>query len=265
MDEKSLVPVEQKEIEFYGDGLIAIRATDSQIYVSVRHLADALGLTRQSQVRRISRQPVLNDGHFKGAMMTPKGARDANWLRVDLVPLWLSGIDTTRVKDEIRPKLEKYQREAAKVLWEAFQDGRLTTEPSFDDLLATDSPAAQAYRMATAIMQMARQQLMLESQVKSHTLLLSDFEKRLEQVESTLGDPGHHVSPDQAMQISQAVKAIAMVMSKASGSNQYGSVYGELYRKFGITSYKMLPANRFDEAMKFLTDWHQELVGDVPF
>ena len=36
-----------------------------------------------------------------------------------------------------------------------------------------------------------------------------------------------------------------MVMSKASGSNQYGSVYGELYRKFGITSYKMLPANRF--------------------
>ena len=86
MNEQSLVPVEQKEIQFYDDDLIAIRANDRQIYVSVRHLSDALGLTRQGQIRRINRQSVLSDGHFKGAMMTPKGKRDANWLRVDLVP-----------------------------------------------------------------------------------------------------------------------------------------------------------------------------------
>ena len=67
------------------------------------------------------------------------------------------------------------------------------------------------------------------------------------------------------MQISQAVKTIAMVLSKQSGSNQYGSVYGELYRKFGITSYKLLPANRFEEAMKFLTNWHGELTDGTAF
>ena len=43
------------------------------------------------------------------------------------------------------------------------------------------------------------------------------------------------------MQISQAVKTVAMKLSKASGRNEYGGVYGELYRKFGITSYKQLP------------------------
>ena len=92
-----------------------------------------------------------------------------------------------------------------------------------------------------------------------------DYEERLELVESTLGDPGRFVTPDQAMQISQAVKAIALVLSKRSGSNQYGSVYGELYRKFGITSYKLLPAQKFAEAMSWLTEWHQSLVDDSPF
>ena len=54
-------------------------------------------------------------------------------------------------------------------------------------------------------------------------------------------------------------------LGEESGRNEYGGVYGELYRKFSITSYKLLPANRFQEAMKFLTNWHQSLVGEEPF
>jgi hypothetical protein len=52
---------------------------------------------------------------------------------------------------------------------------------------------------------------------------------------------------------------------KETGSNQFGAVYGELYRKFGITSYKLLPAHRFEEAMKFLTEWYTTLTGEAPF
>jgi len=73
------------------------------------------------------------------------------------------------------------------------------------------------------------------------------------------------VTPDQASQLSQAVKAVALAQGKKTGRNEFGAVYGELYRKFGITGYKMLPARRFDEAMKFLTDWHEELGGMLPF
>jgi hypothetical protein len=47
--------------------------------------------------------------------------------------------------------------------------------------------------------------------------------------------------------------------------NEYGGVYGELYRKFSITSYKLLPAKKFEEAMNWLTEWHQSMVGDEPF
>jgi hypothetical protein len=258
-DEKALVPVEQKEVSFYGDELTAIRAEDGQIYVSVRHLCDALGLNTQAQTRRIQRQPILNDGYQGVSMMaTPGGQQRGGVLRVDLVPLWLAGIDTKRVKDDIRPKLERYQREAAKVLWEAFQEGRLTADPTFDELVESDSPAAQAYKIAQAIMRMARQQLLLESRVDQH-------EERLERIEAQLGDPGHHITPEQASQISQTVKAIAMALGKKSGRNEYGGVYGELYRRFEIPSYRELPARRFDEAMRWLNEWLQSLIGDVPF
>ena len=178
----------------------------------------------------------------------------------------MSGIDTKRVKDAIRPKLERYQEEVSTVLWEAFQEGRLTADPSFDDLLQADTPAAQAYKMARALMEMARQQLILEARLGDHAAQLAAHEDRLEQIESTLGDRGRFITPEQASSISQAVKSIAMALGKKSGRNEYGAVYGEFYRKFGIPSYRELPARRFDEAARFLADWYQTITGEgLPF
>ena len=258
--------VEQRSVQFLDDELIAVRAEDQHIYVSVRHLCSALGLNRRGQVQRIQRQAVLDAGHRKMEIATDGGPQGANMLRVDLVPLWLSGISTGRIKDEeIRSKLEQYQREAAKVLWEAFQEGRLTTDLSMDNLLQKDTPAAQAYRMAAAIMQMARQQLLLEAQLESHVTQLADHEQRLEQVETILGDPKRHVSEAQATQVSQAVKAVAMALSKQTKRNEYGGVYGELYRRYEISSYKLLPVNKFDDAMAWLKEWLMGLTGESPF
>jgi len=259
------VTIEQKIVEFYDDELVAIRADDDRIYVSVRHLCDALGLDRRGQVRRIQRSEILEEGYKGGAIMSPPsatgrggGRQKANLLRVDLVPLWLSGVDTKRVKDEIRPKLIQYQREAATVLWDAFQQGRLTSSVSFDELIQKDSPAVNAYKMALAVVELARHQVLLEAR-------LDDHQERLEQIEATLGDSGQHITPDQAMQISQAVKTIAITLGKQTKRNEFGAVYGELYRKFGITSYKMLPVAKFEDAMTFLTEWFENVAGEMPF
>jgi hypothetical protein len=264
MNDTALTVVEQREVSFYEDELTAVRGQDGQVYVTLRQMCNALGLDQRSQRRRILNHNVLSDGFTGGVIMTPPGPsggggrQRALLLRVDLVPLWLSSIDTARVKDDIRPKLERFQREAAKVLWEAFQQGRLTGDLDFDALLAQDSPEAQAYKMAQAVLLLARNQLLMRSQ-------LADHEQRLETIEAQLSDTGRNVTPDQASQISQAVKAVALALGKKTSRNEFGAVYGELYRKFGITGYKMLPARRFDEAMKFLTDWHENITGTLPF
>lgn len=255
----NLQPIEQKQVDFYGDELTATRVNDGHVYVSVSQMCTALGIDTQAQTRRIRRQDILSSG-FQGVanLATPGGRQTAYMLRVDLVPLWLSGIRTAAVNEELRPKLERFQQEAAKVLWEAFQEGRLTADPSFEELLASDSPAAMAYKMAQALQIMARQQLILESRIDDH-------EGRLEAVENQLGAPDRYITPDQAMQLSQAVKTVALKLSKASGRNEYGGVYGELYRKFGITSYKQLPAAKFDQATSWLNEWRESIEGDAPF
>jgi len=208
---------------------------------------------------------VLVDGFMVAKMATIKGARLANWLRVDLVPLWLSGISLKSVKDEVRSKLEQYQREAAKVLWEAFQEGRLTADPTFDELLQTDSDAVQAYKMALAVVKLARNQVLLEGRLDNQEKALTAVGERLDQIEATLGQPERYVTQEQASQISQAVKAVAIALGKRTKRNEFGACYGELYRKYGITSYKMLPANKFENAMNFLTEWHQSMEGEAPF
>lgn len=255
----SLAIIEQREVDFYGDELTAVRSDDGQIYVAVSQMCQALGIDTQGQTRRIQRLEILADG-LKGVakLATPGGVQRGYVLRVDLVPLWLSGIRISALNEDVRPKLERFQREAARVLWEAFQQGRLTADLDFDALLAQDTPEAQAYKMAQAVLQLARTQLLMRAQIADH-------EQRLETIESQLGNTGRNVTPDQASQISQAVKAVALALGKKSGRNEFGAVYGELYRKFGITGYKMLPARRFDEAMKFLTDWHEDITGTLPF
>ncbi|MFO7681918.1 MAG: phage antirepressor N-terminal domain-containing protein [Chloroflexota bacterium] len=267
---RSLQVVEQKIVEFYEDELVAVRVNDGHIYVSLRHLCSALGIDAQAQTRRIRRQAVLEKGFAQMPITTPaRGEQQAYVLRVDLVPLFLSGVSTKAVSEEIRPKLEQFQEEAAKALWEAFQVGQLTSSLTLNELLKTDSPAAQAYKMAEAIMKMAQQQLYLEAQLETHTSQLLDHEKRLEDIESTLGDPGRFITPDQAMQISQAVKAIGIEIQKRTKKNEFGAIYGQLYRDFGITSYKQLPAHKFERVMAWLTDSYRSVTGatgdDLPF
>lgn len=181
-------------------------------------------------------------------------------LPLDYLNGWLFGMNADRVKSEIRDRLIKYQLECYQVLADAFREGRLTVDDSFSDLVEGDSPAAQAYRMAQAIMSMARQQLILENRVDDH-------EYRLESIEATLGDPAHHILAAQASQISQAVKAVAFELGKRSGCNEFGGVYGELYRRFEIAGYRELPASRYDEAMSFLRQWYSSVTddGSVPF
>ena len=130
---------------------------------------------------------------------------------------------------------------------------------------------AQVREMGMAIVRMAEEQMEFErrlttteSRLQQAALVYGDLTKRVTALEQKVV-PGQPVTEEQASQIGQAVKAVAIALGQKSGRNEFGGVYGELYRKFGVTSYKMLPARRFDEAMKFLTDWYGEVTGEGPF
>ncbi len=279
MADKAIAPIVQKDVVFYEDVITAVlisRNGKEEVYVPLRPLCEFLGLDWSAQYRRVNRDEVISES-IQGVAITTTpsadgrggGVQEMVCLPLKFLPGWLFGVSASRVKEDLRDKIIRYQRESYDVLWEAFQEGRLTTEVALGELLDGDTPAAQAYKIAAAIMKMARQQLILEAQLDKHAVQLAGHEQRLEELESTLGDPGHNITPDQAMQISQAVKAIAFEIEKRTKKNEYPAIYGQLYREFGITSYKLLPANKFERAMGWLTEWYRRITGatgdELPF
>lgn len=267
---KTLVPVEQRQVVFYEDELTAVLVDGDggrMVYVPLRPVTDYLGLNWDGQRRRVQRDPVLNQ-EIKGVvvMTTPSadgrggGPQEMTCLPLKYIPGFLFGISADRVNPELRDKIIRYQKECYEVLAEAFKEGRLSGDPSFGELLRMDTPAVQAYRAALAIVEIARQQVILEAK-------LTDHEQRLEAIEATMGNTGRFINKEQAMHLSQSVKTLALALGKKSGRNEFQGVYGELYRRFRIPSYRELPASQFDQAMRFLREWYASNIdaGDVPF
>lgn len=259
MVDRAIVPLEQKTILFYEDEIMAVRTEDGRVFVPLRPIVERLGLNWSGQRLRLRRDPVLRGEQGVCVIHTPGGRQEALCIPLDYLSGFLFGINADRVNPEYREDVLRYQRECYKVLSEALSEGRLITDVTFDDLLQTADPGSvQAYQIAQAVLRLAKNQIMLDARLSGR---LDEHESRLVTLESRLDDPGRNVTPDQASQISQSVKAVAIELGKRSGRNEFGAIYGELYRKFGITSYKALPARRFDEGKKFLTDWHESVTG----
>lgn len=262
----ALQPTEQKTVLFRENEITAVIA-NGRVYVPLRTICNNLGVAWSAQRQRILRDPVLSEA-MTPVIVTITGTGqevEAQCLPLEFLNGWLFGINASRVDAAVRDDLIAYQRECYQVLYEATQDGRLTTDADMDieALLAQDSPAAQAYQMAMAVVRMARQQLIMEARLDTAVNTLAEHGERLDQLEAAVG--GEHVTEGQAAQISQAVKAVALAIGKKTGRNEFGACYGEIYRRFGVSSYKLVPKRKFQAVMDFLNEWLQSQIGDSPF
>ena len=261
---QTLLPIEERIVEFYGDEIKGVRVTrtpsgQSELYVPLRQLCDYLGVSYTGQRERINRDAVLSKKLETIQIATGGGPQDMQCLQLDYLNGWLFGINAGRVKETIRERVIRYQEECYLVLRDAFQGS-----------VAPDA-LTQVEQLGHALITLAREQrefdlrlAITEDRVDQAAVVVGDLTMRVTGLEERLS-PGQAVTEEQASQISQSVKAVAIKMAQISGRNEFGGVYGELYRKFGITSYKMLPAGRFEEAMEFLNEWYGSLTGDEPF
>ena len=110
----------KKEVEFNGANLTGIKTQDGKIYVSLKNICEILGVDYSSQLKRIKRDEFLNDGVVIMTMPTNGGNQDANLLKLDFLPMWLTGIKADRCKEEIRPYLKEFKLKAKDVLADAF-------------------------------------------------------------------------------------------------------------------------------------------------
>ena len=84
--------------------------------------------------------------------------------------------------------------------------------------------------------------------------IVRQLQQRLGTMERKL-EPGH-VTDEQAAEISNRVKALAQFLSNHDPSkNHYQAIFGELYRRFRASSYKLVPQSRYADVLAFLDAW----------
>jgi hypothetical protein len=183
----------------------------------------------------------------------------------------------------VQEKLTRYRRECFRVLWQAFRPEIVRA----DDLAPKPgvSGAQLAFEIATAVQHLARQQLDLEERLNAAGRWAKAIEGRVEGVEDRVEGvedrvegmeervegtveriqvlelsigPRSPIDDEQASALAAAVRAVGYLLEKR-GTGDYRGVYTQLYARFGITSYKNLRREKYEQALAWLQVWYGEL------
>jgi hypothetical protein len=292
-DETAIVPLDERRIDFYGDEIVAFLmrvSNELRIYVPLRPLCYYMDISWPSQRNRVYRDEVLKTCVFVMNTQLPGDTqrRDHVCLPLDMLPGWLFGISTARVKPDLQEKITRYRRECFRVLWEAFKPHMLSHETAIEPM--TDSQAMQELQqiaeMGRAITRMAEQQMELQQQqehlaqrvnkagqvVKSIQGDVADVQEDVADIQIRLGTvedklhPHAYITDEQAAEVSTVVKALAeMLTRQEKGKNHYQGIFAELHRRFGVPSYKHIRQEQYDAVLSFLDDWRNAAVAGQEF
>jgi len=286
----ALVPQSEQTVDFYGDGIPVAQAADGTLYVALHPVTDFLGLFFSAQRRRVLRDEVMAE-RLRTVLMTATDGRQRAQLclPLDLLPGYLFGVTPGQARPEIMEKLKRYRADCFRVLWQAFA-GEASRVVSATTVVPAPNPdmtsLAHVVQLAEAIATMGRQQMAFEQHVDTRFTALQgeiveqreEVMGRLDQAAAVVGNllhrmnavegmvaPGQVISDAQAAEISTLVKAIATEVAErekgtgAKGRNPYQAVFGELYRRFRVSSYHNIPLNRYGEVMAWLRDYQDTM------
>lgn len=109
-------------IDFHGQTLLAT-IQDNVVYTALKPICENIGLSWNAQFERIKRDEVLVEGIRMIRTPTKGGFQDVVCLPLTLLNGWLFGVDTNRVKAEIRETLITYKRECYQALFDYWNNG----------------------------------------------------------------------------------------------------------------------------------------------
>jgi hypothetical protein len=289
--EATLVPLEQRHIEVEGEDVLAAWTGQRDVYVPLTPICQALGVAPAAQVRRIRRDDVLAEQLRLLRIDTPGGPQTVQALHLEAVPMWLATLDTARVKEEVRPRLRTFKMWVRQKVWEAFAAEMGWSQATSAPPTATDPSLLgleQVAELGRALTTLAEQQIAFQHEqtqamidvrgtLSAHEQRLSVQEERLDRAARVMGttirevqtlkkrlDPGATITDEQAAELSNRIKAIAEELTRQTAGtpnqkNYYAGLFGELHRRFRVSSYKNLTIEKYEQAMRWLRDYDEAL------
>ncbi|WP_435931419.1 phage antirepressor N-terminal domain-containing protein [Moraxella bovoculi] len=137
-------------VNFHNQSLLTLQK-DGIAYVAMKPICENIGLDWKSQFARIKRDEVLAQGMVIITTPTKGGLQEMLCLPIHYLNGWLFGVDTNRVKAEIRETLITYKKECYQALFDYWNNGvAVNHRLSSDDTL----PLRNAVSMATGVLRL---------------------------------------------------------------------------------------------------------------
>gem|GEM_PF-6117965 len=118
MSEEKTNPAALVTVRFHDDDLLAVR-DERGVWVSIKRVCESLEVDYSTQLARLKKKAWATMGLCPTVGSDGK-SREMQCIHVDALPMWLATIDADRVAGQVRPKLERFQIEAARALRDHF-------------------------------------------------------------------------------------------------------------------------------------------------
>ncbi|HEY7124925.1 MAG TPA: phage antirepressor N-terminal domain-containing protein [Ktedonobacterales bacterium] len=125
-----IIPFKQAMIRIAGYEILAICTADGNTAAGVRMICDLLGVDRPSQIHKLQTDSAFRDCLILAQVEIAGKQRVAHFIIAEFIPLWLKGIEPSRVKPEARETVEELRSVAVQALRAFFFPGAKTQQQS---------------------------------------------------------------------------------------------------------------------------------------
>ncbi len=274
-----LTPAEQLPITLFGAVVLAVRAGDGAIFLSVRDVCATLSIDFSSQLRRLRSNPILQRGLARFLVATAGGPQSQYFLELEKTPTWLMMINAARIPDErVRERLTWLQDHLVRAVYREFAS--LAGLPEHDsrqieDLAELERINAALDAIATVQEQLnARQSQLEHSQDRARQAWL-DLRNEIKAIATRLGAVeqrvGGAISREQRGYLYQLVQAWGAAKAerepRLTKSAAFAACWAALKARYRIARYEDLPAAKYADCIAFVRQSYQALTGaelDLP-
>jgi exonuclease VII small subunit len=259
-------PREQLPITLFEGVVLAARADDGRIYIGLRDLCDSLGLKVSGQRRRILADGALHLTQFR--VQVGRQFRSLDFLLLEDVPVWLLGIQQTRVSKGAQERFAYVKAYLVSAVQRAFAE--LTGFPDarsseIEDLTDLDR-IEQAFAQLT---ELGRRQEQVESSLERARGAFRDLRSLLAELHERIRELEHQVraplSPTQRGTVYRMVQEWGAARAEHNTNQASGIAirrsWAELNAAFGVSTYTQLPAARYSEIIGYIKDQYRAVTG----
>ncbi|MCD4672478.1 MAG: phage antirepressor N-terminal domain-containing protein [Anaerolineaceae bacterium] len=249
-------PERERKLDFRDKKIDTADLKDGKGYVSLRSLCAAFGLDQRSQRRRLLRQQGYFEPYTATILVTTAGGpQPALCLMASAVPLFLTGVELSRLKDpEARELLTTFLDEAHVVLAEHFgisERGEIRFLRESVARMVAEQETFEENLSKKVEAELAEIRQTHNDKVQQIRQAFGDLRQQVSRIESVSG-PQARLMPEQMGHIRETVAVLGTLMQEQGVPKPYPGIYMDITRMTGVSRSADIRQEDFPGVIEFL-------------